>query len=82
MATSKGDDSLLGMVNMDLSAFAEHAAEMAGLAIPAENADGVRANLERMREMAKPLMAVAIPDNVESAAVFEAGVFEPGVFES
>ena len=63
------------------SGFLETAAEMAGLAIPAENIDGVRAHLERMREMAKPLMAVAIPDEVESAPVFEAGVFEPGVFE-
>jgi hypothetical protein len=52
------------------------AAEMAGLPVPAEYADGVRANLERMREMARPLMAVAIPDEVESAAVFEPGVCE------
>ena len=65
-----------------MSVFAEHAAEMAGLAIPAENVEGVRAHLERMREMAKPLMAVAIPDDVESASVFEPGVFEPGVFQS
>jgi hypothetical protein len=68
--------------NLDMSAFAEHAAEMVGLAIPAENVEGVRAHLERMREMAKPLMALAIPDDVESAPVFEPGVFEPGVFQS
>jgi Protein of unknown function (DUF4089) len=65
-----------------MSAFAEHAAEMVGLAIPEENIEGVRAHLERMREMVRPLMAVAIPDDVESAQVFEAGVFEPEVFES
>ncbi len=58
------------------SGFMETTAEMAGLVIPAENAEGVRAHLERMREMAKPLMAVSIPDDVESASVFEAGVFE------
>ena len=60
----------------------ETAAEMVGLTIPAENAEGVQANLERMREMAKPLMAYAIPDEVESAPVFEPEVFVPGVFES
>ena len=59
------------------SGFLETAAEMAGLAIPAENVEGVRTNLERMREMAKPLMSVSIPDEVESAPVFEPGVFEP-----
>jgi Protein of unknown function (DUF4089) len=59
------------------NSFMETAAEMVGLTIPAENADGVRANLERMREMAKPLMAYSIPDEVESASVFEPGVFEP-----
>ena len=50
---------------------------MVGLAIPAENIEGVRVHLERMREMAGPLMAVAIADDVESAPVFEPGVFEP-----
>jgi delta 1-pyrroline-5-carboxylate dehydrogenase len=65
-----------------MSTFAERAAEMAGLVIPAENIEGVQAYLKRMREMAKPLMAVAIPDDVESAPVFEPGMFELGVFES
>ncbi|WP_058187469.1 DUF4089 domain-containing protein [Terracidiphilus gabretensis] len=64
-----------------MSAFAEHAAEMVGLAIPEENIEGVRAHLERMREMARPLMAVVIPDDVESAPVFEPEVFEAKVFE-
>jgi uncharacterized membrane protein len=64
-----------------MSTFAEHVAEMVGLAIPAENIEGVWAHLERMREMAKPLMAVVIADDVESAPVFEPGVFEPKVFE-
>ncbi len=54
---------------------------MVGLAIPEENIEGVRAHLERMREMARPLMAVVIPDDVESAPVFEPEVFEAKVFE-
>ena len=58
------------------SGFLETVAEMVGLAIPAENIEGVRAHLERMREMARPLMAVAIPDDAESASVFEPGVFQ------
>ena len=53
------------------SGFMEAAAEMAGLPIAAEHAEGVRANLERMREMAKALMAYAIPDETEPAQVFE-----------
>lgn len=57
--------------------FVEAAAEMVGLPIPAEHIEGVSANLERMREMAMPLMAFSIPDDVESAPVFEPGVFEP-----
>jgi Protein of unknown function (DUF4089) len=57
--------------------FVESAAEMVGLSIPAEHVEGVSANLERMREMAMPLMAFSIGDDVESAPVFEPGVFEP-----
>jgi hypothetical protein len=53
------------------SGFMETAAEMARLPIPADHAEGVRANLERMREMAKPLMAYSILDEIESAQVFE-----------
>lgn len=51
--------------------FLEPAAALIGLPIPAENADGVRANFERIAQMAAPLLAVALPDEIESAAVFE-----------
>ncbi len=57
--------------------FMDAAAQMAGLPIPAEYAEGVRANLERMQEMARPLMELAIPDELESAAVFHPGALEP-----
>jgi Protein of unknown function (DUF4089) len=53
------------------SNFLGAAAEMVALLIPAEHIEGVGAHLERMREMAKPLMAFSIPDDVESASVFE-----------
>ena len=46
-------------------------AETAQLPIAADHVAGVVANLERMREMAEPLMAFSIPDDVESAQVFE-----------
>jgi hypothetical protein len=59
------------------SAFMESAAEAIGLPIPAELADGVRMHLERMAQMAAPLLAVSIPDDVESAPIFEPGTFEP-----
>jgi delta 1-pyrroline-5-carboxylate dehydrogenase len=62
--------------SLDLSTFLKQTAEMVGLVIPAENVEGVLAHLERMREMAKSLMSVAIADDVESAPVFEPEVFE------
>ena len=41
------------------------------LPIPEANEPGVRLNLERMARMAAPLLAVSLPDDVESAQVFE-----------
>jgi hypothetical protein len=62
-------------------AFMEAAAAAVGLSIAAERAAGVRAHLDRIAEMATPLLARAIPDEIESAQVFEPGNFEPGAFE-
>ena len=53
------------------SALMESAAEAIGLPIPAELAEGVRMHLERIAQMAAPLLAVSIPDDIESAPVYE-----------
>lgn len=50
--------------------FVDAAAAMVGLPIPENNAEGVRVNLERIAQMAAPLLAVTIPDEVEAAQVF------------
>jgi hypothetical protein len=59
------------MRHEDESAFMESAAEIIGLPIPTEFAEGVRMHLERIAQMAAPLLAISIPDDVESAPVFE-----------
>lgn len=51
--------------------YVDAAAELVGLPIPAANAAGVRMNLERIAQIAAPLLAVTIPDEVEPAQVFE-----------
>ena len=61
--------------------FMESAAALVGLPIPAQNAPGVRVSLERIAQMAAPLLAVSIPNEIESAQVFEPDMFGTGVSE-
>lgn len=51
--------------------YMDAAAELIGLPIPEKYREGVRANLERIAEIAAPLLATEIPQDVESAHVFE-----------
>ena len=60
----------------DYGAFVASAAAVIGLPIAPEHLEGVRENFERMARMAAPLLACAIPDEVEAAQVFEPGAFE------
>ena len=60
----------------DFGEFVDAAAAVIGLPIAAEHLEGVRGNFERMAQMAAPLLAVVIPDEVEAAHVFEPGAFE------
>lgn len=55
----------------DFGGFVEKAAAVIGLPVTSEYLEGVRGNFERIAQMAAPLLAVAIPDEVEAAQVFE-----------
>lgn len=63
-------------------AWMESSAAAIGLPIAAERVAGLRAHLERIAEMAAPLLARSIPDAIESAQVFEAGFAELNLSES
>ena len=60
-----------GSAAAPFSAFMEASSEVVGLCIPSGNAEGVRMHLVRIAEIAAPLLTVEIPDEVESAGVFE-----------
>ncbi len=60
-------------------AFLESAAATIGLPVPAGRAAGVRAYLDRIAEMAAPLLACSISDEIESAQVFDPGFSISGI---
>jgi hypothetical protein len=51
--------------------FMEHAAQQVGLPIPEALREGVRQNLERAKMIAKPLLEIPLPADVETAPIFE-----------
>jgi hypothetical protein len=51
--------------------YMEHAAQQVGLTIPDEFRDGVRQNLERSKQIAKPMLDLVLAAEIESAPVFE-----------
>lgn len=50
--------------------YMEQAAALVGMPIPAANRDGVRVNLERVAQIARPLLDFPLDESIESAAVF------------
>lgn len=56
----------------DADAVAEGLAPMLGIVLKPEFRDGVRANFEAARSMARLLETVDLPDEVEPAPVFRA----------
>lgn len=58
-------------VSFTPTSYMESAASLIDLRIPAEYADGVRQNLERSAQIAAPLLAFSLPEEIESAQVFQ-----------
>jgi len=58
-------------VSFTPTSYMESAAGLIGLQIPAEFAEGVRQNIERSAQIAAPLLAVSLPEEIESAQVFQ-----------
>jgi hypothetical protein len=58
-------------VSFTPSSYAESAAGLIGLGIPAEYAEGVRQNIERSAQIAAPLLGYSLSEEIESAQVFQ-----------
>ncbi len=58
-------------VSFTPTSYMDSAAALIGLQIPPELRDGVRQNIERSAYIAAPLLGFAIPEETESAQVFE-----------
>jgi Protein of unknown function (DUF3225)/Protein of unknown function (DUF4089) len=58
-------------VSFTAMSYMESAAALIGLQIPPELADGVRQNIERSAQIAAPLLGVTLPEETESAGVFQ-----------
>lgn len=57
-------------VSFTPTSYMESAASLIGLQIPAEYAEGVRQNIERSAQIAAPLLAYSLSEEIESAQVF------------
>jgi hypothetical protein len=53
------------------TSYMESAASLIGLQIPAEYGEGVRQNIERSAQIAAPLLSFPLPEQTESAQVFQ-----------
>lgn len=58
-------------VSFTPTSYMESAASLIGLPIPAEYVDGVRQNIERAAQIAAPLLSFPLPEQTESAQVFQ-----------
>jgi Protein of unknown function (DUF3225)/Protein of unknown function (DUF4089) len=58
-------------VSFTATSYMESAASLIGLQIPAEFAAGVQQNIERSAQIAAPLLGFSLPEQTESAEVFQ-----------
>ncbi len=55
----------------DLAAYVDQTARLLGLEIPPERRSSVVAHFEHVWQVAQPVLAFELPDDLESAPVFE-----------